>query len=398
MFCHMRSTSLRIVGVTIGDPFDPHSWSGSNFHLFSTLRTKGVLAGVVDARTGTIDRIEKAASYQRNREVWLQRYFAGASRLRTPCRFAMSWVGARRARAVDSRPDALLQVGAYYDFSGVRGLKPRLLCSYHDGNIAVYTQRQDLLLRSGARYIRAVRAYERGVYDALDLIMCRTDWLRDSFIEDFGQSPDKVVNVGSGANFESIPEPVTRDLGVPRLLFVGKDFRRKGGPQVLAVFELLRAARSDAEHWIVGPKEKPSTQEGVRFFGRIDRSHPEGEALMRKLYEDATIFVMPPLYEPSASVFLEAMGYGLPCIGSTFGSIPEFILEGVTGHLVPPGDVRALYGKLMKLVDDAKRAKAMGDAGRLRFLENFTWDAVGRRVVDEIDNRIGPVRRGGPQP
>jgi glycosyltransferase involved in cell wall biosynthesis len=389
MFCHrMSQRPPTIVGVTIGDPFDPLSWSGSNYHLFTSLKAKGALKGAVDARSPILDRLEKLGSYERDRELWLQRYFAGASRLRAPARVAMSRLGARRAGAIDPRPDALLQVGAYYDFSAASAIKPRLLCSYHDGNIATYMHRDDLLLDADASYIRSVHAYERRVYDALDLIMCRTEWLRNSFIEAFGQEPAKVVNVGSGANLHAVPDAVERNFHDTRWLFVGKDFVRKGGPQVLDAFERVRAAEPEAELWIVGPRENPSTQPGVRFFGRIDRSDPEGEALMVKLYEEATGFVMAPFYEPSASVFLEAMGYGLPCIGSTFGAIPEFVADGTTGYLVSPGDADQLAERMIEVSSNPADAKAMGEAGRERFLRDFTWDAVGSRILDAIVARL----------
>lgn len=389
MFCHRMSYGPpTIVGVTIGDPFDPLSWSGSNYHLFTSLRARGALKGAVDARTPILDRLEKLGSFERDRELWLQRYFAGASRFRAPARKAMSKLGARRAAAIDANPDALLQVGAYYDFSSLSAVKPRLQCSYHDGNIATYMHRDDLLLSPEARYIKSVQAYERRVYDELDLIMCRTEWLRNSFIEGFGQDSAKVVNVGSGANLHAVPDAVERDFHDTRWLFVGKDFIRKGGPQVLEAFERLRATQPEAELWIVGPRENPSTQPGVRFFGRIDRSDPEGETLMVKLYEEATGFVMAPFYEPSASVFLEAMGYGLPCIGSTFGAIPEFVADGTTGFLVSPGDVDQLVDRLSQLSSNPAEAKAMGDSGRERFLRDFTWDAVASRIVDAIVARL----------
>jgi glycosyltransferase involved in cell wall biosynthesis len=93
-------------------------------------------------------------------------------------------------------------------------------------------------------------------------------------------------------------------------------------------------------------------------------------------------------YEPFGNAFLEAMAYGLPCVGADRCAMPEIIDAGRTGLLVPPEDPVALARALRELADDPGRAQAMGEAGFGRLHERFTWDVVTGRIVDEIEARM----------
>jgi len=93
------------------------------------------------------------------------------------------------------------------------------------------------------------------------------------------------------------------------------------------------------------------------------------------------VFVCPSVYEPFGLINIEAMACGLPVVASAVGGIPEIIVEGVTGYLVPvpAGETAlgpALAERVNELLDDPARARAMGEAGRLRVAERFTWKAI----------------------
>jgi glycosyltransferase involved in cell wall biosynthesis len=182
-----------------------------------------------------------------------------------------------------------------------------------------------------------------------------------------------------------VPE---RDFSPPRLLFVGKgDFAGKGGPDLLAAFEAVRAAHPDAELWIVGQQAASAPPPGVRFMGRILRNTPEGEAEIDRLYREATLFVMPSRYEAFGIVFLEAMAYGLPCVASATCAMPEIVADGESGWVVPHGDTARLSEALLALAGDSDAARTMGAAGRRRLEERYTWDAVAGRIVEAVAAR-----------
>jgi glycosyltransferase involved in cell wall biosynthesis len=80
--------------------------------------------------------------------------------------------------------------------------------------------------------------------------------------------------------------------------------------------------------------------------------------------------------EPFGLVMIEAMACGTPVIATRFGSVPEVVVDGETGLLVPPGDVAALRAALERLLGDADLRRRLGAAARERIRERFAWDAV----------------------
>jgi starch synthase len=334
----------RLVAVAPGEPFAPSTWSGSSMYLLRALERAGALAGAISGGSRALDLLEQAASFSLDRRRWSLRYHSRSSPAGPLARRVRSALGARRLRSLDTDADGVLQIGAWYDVEG-GGIR----CSY----------------------------------DRLQLIFTMSDWLRRSFVDDFDQAPEKVITVGAGANLESVPEAPERTFASPRVLFVGKRWERKGGPQLLEAFRRLRQERADAELWIVGPEEPPAQEAGIRFHGRISRSSPEGERRLAELYRGATVFAMPSIYEPFGVAFLEAMAYRLPCIGSDRCAMPEIVEDGVTGNTVDAFDTEALARRLLELAEP-DRARAFGGAGHRRFLERFTWDGVAARMVAAV--------------
>ena len=158
---------------------------------------------------------------------------------------------------------------------------------------------------------------------------------------------------------------------------------------MLRAFARLHLERSDTELLVVGPTGLSVNQPGVRVIGRVSREEPGGERRMAELYERATAFVLPSLYEPLGVAVIEAMAFGLPCIGSTGGAIEELVEEGRTGFLVEPGDEEALLGYMRQLAESPELCRSLGDAAATRFAERFTWDSVARRILEAIASRRG---------
>ena len=371
----------RIVAITPGDPDDPATFSGTSHRLLTALRDRDALVGAVNGRPKLLVRAEQAGSFDRDRTRWRQWYNAGASRLSPAIRATMGALAARKARGIDA--DAWLQLGGWY-----RPVPPAPLvrASFHDGNIATFFERPDLAIDRDEKRIRRAFALEQRLYDEMDVILPMSEWLGRSFIHDFGQDPAKVIAVGGGPNFfDRLPEVPDRAWDRPRVLFVGKNWERKGGPTVLAAFAKLRQHRPDAELTIIGPKRLPAEHgDGVRFLGPLDPSDPR----LRGAFEQATTFVMPSLYEPFGLAFLEAMAYGLPSIGADTCAMPEIIAHGETGFVVAPNEHDALAEHLIALATDPAKAQAMGAAGRIRMETRYTWDAVAGRIIDEIAARV----------
>ena len=152
----------------------------------------------------------------------------------------------------------------------------------------------------------------------------------------------------------------TRGDVKPRLLFVGGDFPRKGG------FDLLEAWTTGSFHRIATLDlmtnwELPAPlPEGVRVWRHIAAYSPEWIAR----WEQADIFVMPTHNEAFGLVYQEAAAAGLPAIGTALNAVPEIVHDGRTGVLVAPRDIRGLAGAMHALIESPELRARLGARGR----------------------------------
>jgi glycosyltransferase involved in cell wall biosynthesis len=187
------------------------------------------------------------------------------------------------------------------------------------------------------------------------------DWGKKSLVDDYGAPADKVAVIAPGVDMERWNFP-RRDVhsGSPvRLLFVGGDFKRKGGTTLLGAMRQGLAAHCELD--IV-------TREHVDTAGisnvRVHRGlGPNAPALM-ELYAQADIFVFPTEADVLPLAIMEAMASGLPVVTTRVGAIGEQVTDGVTGCQIPTDDVNALYECTLRLVNDPELRRTMGIAGR----------------------------------
>jgi alpha-maltose-1-phosphate synthase len=193
------------------------------------------------------------------------------------------------------------------------------------------------------------------------------------------------------------------DPGQPSVLFVGRITRQKGIIHVLDAAEHI-----DAGAQLVLCAGAPDTPEiGAEMRARVtDLKSRRGqvfwieEMLPRpdviQLFSHATVFVCPSVYEPFGLINLEAMACAVPVVASATGGIPEIVVDGETGYLVPfePGEdtigsprdpgrfAAGLADRINDLLRDPAQARRFGAAGRQRVLDHFSWTAIARQTVD----------------
>jgi len=359
------------------DPYDPRSWSGSSRYFFRECDAQGVLNRAFGVELGPVQRLPfLLRNITLDRQLWRHRLY-----LDTGYYDALSQAIASRIAPLDLE-GGLLQIGGIFH---LRPLLPGLatIYSYHDGNLAQACKSP--YFPAGITADRIARAvdYERRVYDSVDHIFTMSRYLKASFIEDFGVPESKVTVIGAGVNVEGIPEVTSRDFGAQQILFVGIDFHRKGGSEVLLAFRQVRRALPKAQLHIVGPSTLDipvELRDGVTMHGFIAKNQPEGRARMEALLRAASLFVMPSLYEPFGIAPLEAMLYGVPCVLSEAGAFPEMVTPGVHGDLVPPRNPDRLAEVMIHLLGDPDALERMGAAGRVQVLRDFTWPAVVRKL------------------
>jgi glycosyltransferase involved in cell wall biosynthesis len=377
----------KLVGITgsgqIGrDPFDRQCWSGSSYFFFNRLGQRGALYRAFGVEVPAYKRyLYLARNLRLNRQTWRERFYMDPG-----YRDALTEEVRRRLQPDDFAHD-FLQLGAMYNVP--RLLDGRTRCfSYHDGNLAEALRSPNAPQGLGARVIDRALAYERTVYHGIHMVFSMSEYLRQSFIRDFDVPAQRVVNVGAGINLESVPEPVPgKRYDNREVLFVGVDFPRKGGWDLLKAFRGVRGRLPDARLHLVGPREltiPAELQPGVVCHGFLNKNEPEGRARLADLWQRACLFAMPSLYEPFGIAPLEAMAHQIPCLVTGRWALREMVIPGETGDLVECGSVEDIEAKLTTLLGDPAALQRMGAAGRQRVLANYTWDKVVGRLIEAV--------------
>jgi glycogen synthase len=233
---------------------------------------------------------------------------------------------------------------------------------------------------------RQARALDRAV------ACCVTgEWVARSLAADYGVDPARIVRVGIGAN-TVVGRVADRDWSVPRFLFIGVDWERKGGQHVVDAFGALRAELPEATLELIG-RTPGITAAGVTDRGWIDMRTPEGREALLDALRRATCFVMPSRFEPFGIVHAEAGLAGIPSIGTTVGDVATTIGDG--GITVDPGDRAALIGAMRTLADPdaARRYGALA----YEHAQQFTWENVARRILGALDVAPGSSEPGPPR-
>lgn len=374
----LSDADLRILGVSLPDvsDFSEAVPSGKWSQFFGALARRYNLVGVVRPQLSRRDHyFNLAGAVHPRRGRWRAR--AGFSKARFMKR---TEAVARGLTRYQDSYDLIVQMQTLCAPSFDLGTIPYAI--YTDSTMAL-TQR---FYPAGARLSRAAAnewmQLEASVCTGASVVFTLSEFARRSVIDDYGCASDRVVSVGSGAN--QLLSELNDDGSAPaRALFVGVDFERKGGQVLLEAWGIVSRHVADAELIIAGPRRSPVTTglRGVRWVGRINRD------ALAALYKSSRVFVMPSLFEPWGFAFLEAMGHGLPCVGSSCCAMPEIIADGITGQLVPPGEAEPLAAALMELLTQPRKAAEMGRAAHERVLSQYGWSDVIDRMAMHL--RVG---------
>lgn len=258
---------------------------------------------------------------------------------------------------------------------------------------------------------------ERTAYEAADAVISVSQGMRRDVLESYPMlDPDRTHVVKNGIDPEEFkPDRNTdvvtglgMDLDVPSVVFVGRITRQKG------LVHLVRAAQQfDDDTQVILLAGAPDTPEiAAEFkeaFGELERQRSAPvvwvqdmlpRASVRQVLTHATVFACPSIYEPLGIVNLEAMACETAVVASAVGGIPEVVVDGETGLLVPYDPKRAddpefisafetdFAEKINRVTRDEQLAGRFGLAGRQRCIEEFSWAKIAAETVAVYEKAI----------
>ncbi len=253
---------------------------------------------------------------------------------------------------------------------------------------------------------------ERTAIQMADAVIAVSKGTRDDVLRLFDVPAERVHVIHNGIDTNDYAptqetaalEKFRVDKAKPYVLFVGRITRQKG---IIHLVNAIRYLPSDMQVVLcAGAPDTPEIEaEMEAAVAAVTSDHPNvvwipevvDKPNIRQLYSHATVFCCPSVYEPFGIINLEAMACQTAVVASAIGGIPEVVVDGETGILVPfdplEGDIsfepqdpakfeHDLASAITTLMADPARAAEMGRAGRRRAIEQFSWTSIAKQTAD----------------
>ena len=375
-----------------GHPSDPRSFSGYAKSLSSALRDHGFLGSeynlkslrLSDALFGAVS-ISRVLPFPRltisRSWMWSER---GGAAIRER-------IISAKAANQDKRPtleigtlvEPTFDLAPYFHLTDMTVAQARRAGQF---DLAVMNERQ----------MRWIEERQSQILQASSHVFALSDWTADSLRTDCGLSSDRVTVVHAGSNLY-LPPGGGSVAKRPEVLFVGIDWERKGGRELVEAFRLVRQRLPAATLRIIGcspslPRDLLAN--GIIVEGYLSRSDPVAFARLCDAYRSASCFCLPSRFDPFPNAIVEAMSVGLPCISVDSGSRREAIEHGVTGLLTEPGDIDGLAEAMLLILGDPTKAAEMAAKAQEHASQKFTWESVVARIGGVVSAHLSQKSPG----
>ena len=237
---------------------------------------------------------------------------------------------------------------------------------------------------------------QKRVVKQLHNIVTVSDCSRQDIARDFGIQPAGIGIVHNGIDTdEFMPIPAVKRSSMKLMATASADAPLKGLRYLLRAYATLLKKYPDLELLIVSkPKPGGKTERLIRYLGIQDRvQFVSGISTVQMVhyYAEATIAVVPSVYEGFGLPAGEAMACGVPVVSTDGGALPEVV--GDAGVIVPAKSADALAGAIDDLLQNPARREALSAKGRERILDKFCWNVCAGQMVDYYEQVLANADR-----
>lgn len=369
--------------MSLGDPHDVHSWSGTTYFMGRALEAAGF-------------RLSYAGPLRIPTPLWY-RFKGRAFRL---CGWdyidlaeprVLKSLANQAARKMQHAAGRLILSCGRPHLADLETDLPILF--FDDASTPALTKLYPGHTRYPPWLKREALGAERRVLEKCCYACYMSDWAAREALEAYGSEfESKIRVVPIGANMEQAPAAAevealiqARPVGQCNLLFVGVLWERKGGAIAVAVAEELHRRGVPVRLDIVGCTPPVPVPDFVQVQGFVSKKTPDGEALMRQLYRESHFFLLPTQAEAYGVAFVEANAHGLPAIGCSVGGVTTIVRDGENGQLFPPNAPPTAYADciqswLQDRADYERRCRSAYQA----FVTRLSWRRFGERVRELV--------------
>jgi glycosyltransferase involved in cell wall biosynthesis len=372
---------MKLAFVTIGASDNPADWSGIPLFMSQALATGGFELHRIQKLNGPRSVQLKARSLFRAK-VLRENY----STYRHP-KVLQFYARQAQEQILAQKPDVIVSCSSL-PLAYLETDKPIVLwtdATFHSllNFYSAYVDMSSAALREG-------HEAERAALDRCALAIYSSEWAAQSAVKRYGADPEKVKVISFGANFsdgltedEAEAAIAKRPADECRLLFLGVDWKRKGGDTAVEVAERLnlRGVRTKLVLAGVNLPGKKTFPEYVERVGFVNKHTPEGAEKLRRLLIESHFLTLPSVADCTPIVFSEANSFAVPCISTKVGGIPSVIKDGVNGCLVGLADAaKEATEAIAKTFSDRESYRRLALSSYREYRERLNWETSAQAV------------------
>lgn len=369
---------LSVAYITVEDPRNKKSWSGTNFYLMKTVEKYvgevhliaplsaepwWTLCGILNFFS--LRLLGKRYNY-RDSKVISRAYAKKIARVLNHIHADVIIAPAGTATT------ALLETDIPIVYINDRCVAGAL--DYHEilTNLFLFSKKESIDIEG-----MAIRKSILTIYSS--------DWAAKAARQTYSDFHKKIFNVPFGANLDSVPELSQYQSFNKRLklLFVGVNWEAKGGGIAFETLLYLLENEVDSELVVCGcaPPDIVANHPSVVVEGFLSKDNPAESERLQQHFATADFFILPTRFEAYGLVFCEAAAYGLPSLATKTGGITSIIQNAQTGFLFEMTDRGDIYAqRIIELTHQSHEYSTMRQSARKRYEELLNWDAFGKQL------------------
>ena len=378
---------MKLAFVSCSNPADVNAWSGLPTHILQALRAAGADIETVcypekGFKTSSLSLVKRVCYMLFQR----QRYLRDREE-----RMVKSYAAEIEAQLKGGTQDVIFSLGTL-PIAHLRTKDP--IVFWADATFAGMVDFYPDFTNLCSETLSSGNAIEKSALEKASLAIYASHWAAQSAISHYHASPQKVKVVPFGANLDNPPclDDLStalqhRSLDKCKLLFVGVDWHRKGGPKALEVADLLNRRGFHTELHVVGcipPRPSPAF---VRNHGFISKDTERGRRDLDQLFLSSHFLILPSVAECYGLVFAEASAFGVPSLASDVGGVSTAINNGVNGWTLQVDASAAQYCDLIQVLMASPQSYRSAAMSCFKdFHHRLNWESAARKVVRLLDS------------
>lgn len=376
--------SIRVGFYSYQNYFDRNAWSGTLFRMYQALKSTELeiinlgFPKKPSLVTKLVNRLQKQNSKpaELGSPEFVQKYQSFAAKVqkqlvKTPCDFIFASVADREIYFLDTNIPII---------------------SASDTTVELLSKSYSLPWKP--QELEWSFKQEKVVFDKVRKLIYSSEWAANSAINNSNVKKDKIAIIPYGANIDNPPsvEQIklckSKDFSPCKLLFIGKNWERKGGAIAVETLNYLEKMGIDAQLTILGsvpPEEKDVKNKRIKVIPFLDKNSPHQRQQFDDLLLSSHFFIFPTRADCSPIVTCEANAFGLPVITTDVGGIPTIIKNGKNGYMLPLSATGEDFAKVIaNIIADPTQYENLVYFSREEYEQRLNWEKWAESVAQVI--------------